>query len=166
MQTTAPSSEGRKTALQTRLDRSLQRLSRRGKWRKGRAKKAYEKPKPKATVSQASAGAASQETRDRLITDALQHPAFEGMELDAVAAFVNSKLDAYISKYPVWYGHLAKDRPRKPATEAQRAALEKARQRKAAIQHEVDAPYDPAREEEGVRQGVSCSSSSQEETTG
>lgn len=88
----------------------------------------------KATVSQA--------TRDRLIAEAMQSPAYEGMHLEEVSAFVNSKLDAFLSQYPWWYGHLPKDKPRQ-ATDVQLKSLEQARQRKAAIQLEVESPYIP-----------------------
>lgn len=85
----------------------------------------------------------SQATRDRLVSEALQSPAYEGMEPADVASFVNEKIDAYIANYPWWYGSLSTDRPKRERTEAQRMAFEKVRQRKAQIQEEVDAPYIP-----------------------
>lgn len=88
----------------------------------------------------------SQATRDRLINEALVSPACWGMSLVEVSAYINPKLDALLTTYPWWYGHLAKDQPCKPMTDGQRQALEKARQRKARqrkadIQREVDTPY-------------------------
>lgn len=93
-----------------------------------------DRPQLKATVSQA--------TRNRLIDEAMQSPAYEGMSLEEVSAFVNSKLDIFISQYPWWYGHLPKDKPRQ-ATNVQLKSLEKVRQRKVAIKREVESPYIP-----------------------
>ncbi len=89
----------------------------------------------------------SQATRQRLISEAIQSPAFQGMEPAEVAAFVNQKIDAYC---PWWYGGLSTDRPKRERTEAQRMAFEKVRQRKAEIQQEVEAPYVP----NGLDQGT------------
>lgn len=118
----------------------LNRLSRRGSWRL-RAKKKKATLNKLACVSLTAT--VSQATRDRLIADALQAAALEGMTPDEVTAFVNSKLDAFIASYPWWSGRLAKDRPAKPRTEAQRIAFENVRRRKAEIQREVARPYEP-----------------------
>ncbi|MBX3325743.1 MAG: hypothetical protein U0223_11690 [Nitrospira sp.] len=95
----------------------------------------YTKTVPKAQVSQF--------TRDRLYNQALSHPAYEGMPPDDVRRYIDSKIDSYIASYPWCFGHLKKDRPKKPLSEAQLNAIEKMRQRKQDIQNEVDAPYVP-----------------------
>ena len=85
----------------------------------------------------------SQFTRDRLYIDALIHPAYEGIEPDEIRTYINQKLDEYIAHHPVWFGHLAIDRPKKPLSDAQKQHLDRMRQRKVELQAEADAPYVP-----------------------
>lgn len=86
--------------------------------------------------------------KDRLIREALDSPKYDHLDLeqisnqveqDAMSQGLTNRLD-----YPWWWRALPKDAPKKPTTEAQREALAKARQRKAEIQAEADAPYVPA----------------------
>lgn len=98
--------------------------------------------KAKQVKSSGLAATVSQATRDRLIAEAMQSPAYEGIPLDGVSAFVNEKLDAFLRRYPWWYGRLPKDRPRQ-AMDVQLKSLDKARQRKAAIRLEAESPYVP-----------------------
>lgn len=112
------------------------------KERANKRRRASWRRKAQQVKSSGLAATVSQTTRDRLVQEAMQSPAYEGMSLEEVSAFVNSKLDAFISQYPWWYGHLPKDKPRQ-ATDVQLKSLEKARQRKAAIQLEVESPYIP-----------------------
>lgn len=83
----------------------------------------------------------SQAILDRLIAEAMIHPAFQGMGPDELRAYVNTRLDEFLRSYPRWSGNLPSDRPKKPASEAQREALAKARRRKAQIQSEAESPY-------------------------
>jgi hypothetical protein len=48
----------------------------------------------------------NQKTRERLYLEALAHPKFQGMEESEVRAFINAKLDRFLSKQPYWYGHI------------------------------------------------------------
>ena len=75
--------------------------------------------------------------RDRLIREALKSPEHDDLTLDQIEQMVDQAPPIYTTSgtvipldYPWWYGGLAKDRPVTPATEAQLAALARARQRK------------------------------------
>lgn len=70
----------------------------------------------------------SEATRQRLIAEATASPAFEGMSPEAIEDFIDDRLKAFLSSYPWWYGYLPKDKPKKAPTEAQLAALDRARQ--------------------------------------
>jgi len=48
----------------------------------------------------------NQKTRERLYLEALAHPKFQGMEESEVRAFINAKLDTFLSKQPYWYGQI------------------------------------------------------------
>ncbi len=104
-----------------------------------------EKPTPKAQVSQF--------TRDRLYSQALTHPAYEGMAPEDVRRYINQKLDQYIEDYPVWFGHLKADHKRE-LTDAQREHLRRMLERKKEIRAEIEKPYvkgsdpEPVKEEE------------------
>lgn len=116
------------------------------------------KPRRKGRPTKAQRGLKSdrltatigQPTRDRLITEALEHPAYDGMAPEEVTAFVNARLNALVASCPWWYGGLLKDRPKQKATEAQLIALAKAREAKVEIQREADAPYEPIQPHEDL----------------
>ncbi|CUS37538.1 hypothetical protein [Candidatus Nitrospira nitrificans] len=116
----------------------LSRLASRGSWRL-RTKTAKKKRTGSKTKEDGAAhkAHASPETHTRLIGEAEAHPAFEGMEASEASAFVSGKLVSFIIPYPWWFGG---DRTKKPASEAQREALAKARQRKRDIQAEAESP--------------------------
>lgn len=117
----------------------LSRLASRGSWRLRTKKK-----KPTGTRIKDCAhleACVSQETIDRLMDEAGANPAFQGMEPDELKAYVKARLDEFLRPYPWWAGNLLCDRKKKPASEAQREALAKARQRKRDIQAEAEAPY-------------------------
>lgn len=79
--------------------------------------------------------------RDRMVKEAKHHPAFSGMSPERIVESVGNRLLSFVGRYPYWYGRLAEDHARKPLTDAQRTALERARERKREIQREADAPY-------------------------
>lgn len=79
--------------------------------------------------------------RDRMVKEAKHHPAFSGMSPEGIVESAGNRLVSFVGRYPYWYGRLAEDHARKPLTDAQRTALERARERKREIQREVDTPY-------------------------
>jgi hypothetical protein len=76
--------------------------------------------------------------RDRLIREAQSHPAFDGMNAQDIARSVEHRLFGYIHTQPWWFRRLAIDKPKRQATEAQRHALEVARQAKVEKQRESE----------------------------
>jgi hypothetical protein len=120
-----------KSPRQLVLERAARR--RKASWKRKGLQKGQQQATSRACVSPA--------TRDRLITDGLHSAAFEGMEPAEVSAFVNAKIDGLVVVFPWWFGRLRGDAPRKPASVAQRLALERARQRKVEIQVEAERPY-------------------------
>lgn len=87
-----------------------------------RARREYQRagrPTIKATVSP--------ETITRLTDEACRDDRFEGMSQGEVSEWVTRIIDKLLEARPWWSGHLDVDRPRKPCTETQRLALEKAR---------------------------------------
>lgn len=82
-----------------------------------------------------------EETRERLIQEAMLSPAYEGMAEAEVAAFVNAKLDGIEASLPWWFGNLECDTPKKPVSEASLKSIAHARQQKAELQAEAKAPY-------------------------
>ncbi|MBX3327421.1 MAG: hypothetical protein U0223_16845 [Nitrospira sp.] len=126
---------------QSRLTATMTRKAKR-RAKLYRAQRKRRKPQENQTKTYPTAQV-SQFTRDRLFNEALQHPAYEGMPPDEVRIYINGKIDEHIASFPWWYGWLAKDQPRKPATEAQLKAVERMRARKREMQAEVDAPYVP-----------------------
>ena len=81
----------------------------------------------------------SEEKRERLLCDALNHPAFDRMGLNDIKAFIDRKVREFLATQPFWYGHM--DGPSGADTRHQTAhrqykdrnesAGRKARQRKA-----------------------------------
>ena len=47
----------------------------------------------------------SDATRERLYAEAARHPAFEGIELQEIKAFIDERLAEFLAKQPFWYGH-------------------------------------------------------------
>jgi hypothetical protein len=47
----------------------------------------------------------SEHTRARLYREAEVHPAFDGMEPGQIRAYIDKRLELFISKQPWWYGH-------------------------------------------------------------
>lgn len=123
----------RKAPEALRRARSIQR--RKATWNR---KKKQPLKAHKATVP--PTGAVSDETLQRLINEAMGHPLYIGMTREEVGLWVRERITVVM---PWWYGHLPGDKPKRPATEAQLRAIEKARQRKRQIQQETDAPYVP-----------------------
>ncbi len=48
----------------------------------------------------------SDETRERLQKDALAHPAFAGMEPDAIRQYMNERIELFLREQPFWFGHV------------------------------------------------------------
>lgn len=123
----------RQTALTDRMKRKAKRRSSLRSRLQLRTTAKPEKAAPKAQVSQF--------TRDRLYNEALRHPAYEGMAPEDVRSYINQKIDEYITDYPVWFGHLKADQPKRDLTEKQRQHMQRMLERKKEIHAEVEKPY-------------------------
>lgn len=90
--------------------------------------------------------------RDRLIREALKAPENDDLTLEQVEQLIDQAPPSFTTNgsviprdYPWWWGGLTKDRVKTPATEAQREALARARQRKAEINKPLSGASSDAR---------------------
>jgi hypothetical protein len=72
-------------------------------WRKGKQERAdYLASRKKGTKP---TGKISTTTRERLYLEAESSPAFYGMEREDIRLYIDTKINAFLSHQPWWYGH-------------------------------------------------------------